>query len=125
MTRVHHTAPTSSGHSRRDYSRGEGPKLEPNDFFLPFYQNLYRILLCRKQEGKPTDDVPLLAEELSPTELDQVGGIPYLAGLLDGLPKVSNLAHYADVIKTKAAVRHRMALPVVQSIDYTREPGTK
>jgi hypothetical protein len=89
---------------------GDGPELEASDFFLPFHQGLYRILQRRKREGKPTDDLVLLAEDLSPAEADQIGGIPYLSGLFDGLPKVSNLAYYAEIIKTKAAVRHRMAL---------------
>jgi len=89
---------------------GDGPELEATDFFLPFHQSLYRILQRRKREGKPTDDLVLLAEDLIPEEAAQIGGIPYLTGLLDGLPKVSNLAHYAEIIKTRAAVRHRMAL---------------
>jgi hypothetical protein len=52
----------------------------------------------------------LLSQLLTPQEIEQIGGIPYLASLLDGLPRVSNLAHYAEIIKTKAAVRHRIAV---------------
>jgi AAA domain/DnaB-like helicase N terminal domain len=89
---------------------GVGPDLDPRDFFLPRHQDLWRILQRRRQQGKPTNDVVLLAEELNPAELEGIGGIPFLAGLLDGLPKISNLGHYAEIIKTKAAVRHRMAV---------------
>jgi hypothetical protein len=89
---------------------GEGPQLDADDFFLPFHRALYRSFQRLKQEGKPTNDLVLLAELLNPVELEEVGGIAYLAGLLDGLPKVSNLTEYAEIIRTKAAVRYRLDL---------------
>lgn len=89
---------------------GDGPELETTDFFLPFHQALYRSFQRLKRDGKPTNDIVLLFELLTPAELEQVGGIAYLAGLVDGIPKVSNLAHYAEIIKTKAAIRRRIAL---------------
>jgi hypothetical protein len=88
----------------------EGPELDVSDFFLPFHQALYRSIRRLKQEEKPTDDLVLLSELLSPREIEHIGGISYLASLLDGLPRVSNLAHYAEIIKTKAAIRWRMVL---------------
>jgi hypothetical protein len=52
----------------------------------------------------------LLSDHLTPVELEKVGGIAYLAGLVNEIPRVSNLAHYAGIIKTKAAIRRRIAL---------------
>ena len=89
---------------------GEAPWLDASEFFLPFHRSLYQSLLRLKEEGKPTNDLVLISEELSPEELENVGGIPYLAGLLDGLPRVSNLAHYAEILVTKSALRRRMAV---------------
>jgi hypothetical protein len=89
---------------------GVAPELEASDFFLPFHQALYRSFQRLQRDGKPTNDLVLLAEFLTVAELEQIGGIPYLAGLVNEIPKVSNLTHYAKVIKTKAAVRRGMAL---------------
>lgn len=89
---------------------GDGPDLEVSDFFLDAHQELYRILRRRKQQGKPTNDLVLLADELTREEIETIGKVEYLSGLLDGLPRVSNLAHYAEIIKVKAVIRRRMAI---------------
>jgi hypothetical protein len=107
--------PPHSSHAERAYLGGiilggKGPQLDADDFFLPFHRALYRSFQRLKREGKPTNDLVLLSELLNPTELEEVGGISYLAGLLDGLPKISNLTEYAEVIRTKAAVRYRLDL---------------
>jgi hypothetical protein len=89
---------------------GTGPDLNVNDFFLPFHRALYKSFIRLKREGKPTNDLVLLSQHLSPAELENIGGIPYLSGLLNRIPRVSNLAHYAEIIKTKAATRAAIAL---------------
>jgi hypothetical protein len=83
----------------------DGPWLDPSDFFLPFNRELYKGLLRLKQDGKPTDDLVLIANLLDPVELENAGGIAYLASLLDGIAKISNFEHYAQIVKNKAALR--------------------
>ena len=39
-------------------------------------------------------------------ELEAAGGAAYIAQLMDGVPKVSNLEHYARIIKEKAVLRN-------------------
>jgi DNA-binding Xre family transcriptional regulator len=84
---------------------GEGFDLEVSDFYLPFHRALYRKLLELRRDGKPTADLALIAGALSATELDEVGGIAYLAGLLDGVPRASNLSHYSKELKQKSLLR--------------------
>jgi len=84
---------------------GDGPWLDASDYFLPFHQSLCRALNRLRAEGKPTNDLVLVNELLSPAELENCGGISYIADLVNGLPKVSNLSHYADVIKQNALAR--------------------
>jgi hypothetical protein len=56
--------------------------------------------------GMPTNDLVLLHDAIGfSNELEAVGGAAYVASLIDGLPKVSNLAHYAQTIRTKALAR--------------------
>jgi len=44
-----------------------------------------------------------LTEELNAKgDLEASGGAPYLASLADGMPKVSNIEHYARIVKEKA-----------------------
>jgi hypothetical protein len=95
---------------------GGEPDLEESSyFFLPFHRVIYRHILRLKNQCQPTNDLVLLVESIQASgELEAAGGAPYVAQLVDGLPKVSNLAHYADIIKGKAAIRDRLFL--VESI---------
>ena len=88
---------------------GDGPDLNPSDFYLPFHQNLCRSIQRLKRDGKPIDLV-LLYDHLSPGEIDSAGGISYLAALVNEIPRTAHLESYAEIIKAKAAARHRLAL---------------
>ena len=80
--------------------------LESADFFLPFHRVIHRHLKRLAEEDRPTNDIVLLCDALqSANELEVAGGAAYLSQLPDGLPKISNLSHYAGIIKTKAQAR--------------------
>jgi len=87
---------------------GDGPWLDASDYHLPFHQSLCQSLNRLRAEGKPTNDLVLLSEALSPVELERCGGIAYVADLLNGLPRVANLAHYAQIIKEHALARRAL-----------------
>ena len=89
---------------------GKGPWLDSSEFFLPFHQSLCQALTRLKNERKPTNDLVMLADLLSEHELQACGGIAYIAGLLDGLPRTANLGHYADIVRQYAQVRRGIAL---------------
>ena len=51
-------------------------------------------------------DLITLKEELSRAgELDEVGGPAYIARLVDGVPRTTNVGHYARIIKEKSTLR--------------------
>src|SRR5574341_97390 len=64
-----------------------------------FYSEAHRILYDRFIElitNSRGVDLVLLKEELSRSgELDQVGGISYIASLIDAVPTARNIQHYA------------------------------
>lgn len=85
--------------------------LECNDFFLPFNRLIYRHIKRLKNQGLPTNDIVLLVDSLNGTnELEAAGGAGYIAQLSEGVPKLSNLRHYVEIIKTKAMIRERLRL---------------
>ena len=80
--------------------------LEWADFYLPFHQVIFRTLKALKARGKPTNDLVVLHDALEGVgALEAAGGPAYVATLSDGLPKVANISHYAEIIKTKARAR--------------------
>jgi hypothetical protein len=112
MTRVEKSLPHSPEAERALLGGiilgGDGPWLDASEFHLPFHQSLCQSLNRLRAEGKPTNDLVLLSESLTSNELERCGGIAYVASLLDGLPRVSNLAHYAQVIKQHALARRAL-----------------
>src|ERR1700730_8334324 len=95
----------------------EMERLEWTDFFLPFHQVVFRHLKRLRECGKPTNDLVILQESLCATnELEAAGGMAHVAQLSAGLPRVTNIGHYAESIRTKSVVRRRLIL-----VDTIRE----
>jgi replicative DNA helicase len=71
-------------------------------------------------------DLVTLREELARTgELDQIGGIAYIASLIDTLPTSRNVLHYGQIIKEKAILRRliRAGYDIIES-SYRQEDET-
>jgi replicative DNA helicase len=58
-------------------------------------------------EAQQAIDLVTLTESLHRVgELESSGGAPYLAALADGMPRVSNVEHYARIVREKALLRN-------------------
>jgi replicative DNA helicase len=101
--------------------------LRPEDFFLPQNRQLFTLLLKLADSGTPVDDLILVTERAaSDGILERVGGAPYIASLVDGVPKVSNVAHYARIVKEKSTLRN--IIHVVHSVQqnaYGQDAGSE
>ncbi|HXM98683.1 MAG TPA: replicative DNA helicase [Candidatus Dormibacteraeota bacterium] len=80
--------------------------LRPDDFFLPQNQRVYKQMIALGESQQAIDLVTLTEELHRRGELDASGGAPYLASLADGMPRVSNVEHYARIVKEKALLRN-------------------
>ena len=80
--------------------------LRPEDFFLDQHRRVFTQMIALG-EGQQAIDLVTLTEELNRKgDLEASGGAPYLASLADGMPKVSNIEHYARIVKEKAMLRN-------------------
>ncbi|MCI0413147.1 replicative DNA helicase [bacterium] len=100
--------------------------LSGEDFYAETHRILYDrfVELVTKSRGV---DLIILKEELSRLgELEQVGGITYVASLIDAVPTARNISHYAQIIKERAALR-RLILAGYEIIDscYKQEEETE
>src|SRR5207245_7825562 len=80
--------------------------LRPEDFFLPQHQRVFTHRIALGESNQAIDLVTLTDELHNKGELEASGGAPYLASLADGMPKVSNIQHYARIVKEKAILRN-------------------
>src|SRR6516164_6318391 len=80
--------------------------LRAEDFFLPQHRNVFTQMVALAEAQQAIDLVTLTEELHRRGELDAAGGAPYLASLVDGMPRVSNVEHYARIVKEKAILRN-------------------
>ncbi len=81
-------------------------KLRPNDFFLDHHRRIYERMIGLGEAQKAIDLVTLTEELIRKGELDAAGGAAYLAQLVDGVPRISNVEHYARIVKEKSMLRN-------------------
>jgi DnaB-like helicase N terminal domain/Protein of unknown function (DUF3987) len=83
----------------------EQAKVRPEDFFLDQHRRVFVQMLALAEGQQPIDLVTLTEALHRGGALEASGGAPYLATLMDGLPKVSNVAHYAKIVRENAKRR--------------------
>jgi len=79
--------------------------LSESDFYEPANRKIFEKMEVLSSGSKAIDLVTLRDELSKEQALDNIGGAGYLASLVDGVPQVSNLEHYARIVKEKALLR--------------------
>lgn len=79
--------------------------LNPEDFFIEANRRIYARMVQLRESNRPVDYTTLTEELLTTKELEAIGGITYLSSLTDGLPRASNIEHYARIVRDKAELR--------------------
>lgn len=85
-------------------------KLLPSDFFLSQHSRIFLAMMALSELQSPIDLVTLSEKLHADKALETAGGAPYLASLADGMPRVSNVGHYAAIVKDKSRARYLIHL---------------
>src|SRR6202166_3895928 len=80
--------------------------LRPEDFFMEQHRRGFTQMIALGESQQAIDLVTLTEELHRHGDLEASGGAPYLAALADGMPRVSNVEHYARIVKEKAVLRN-------------------
>jgi len=80
-------------------------RLRPEDFFLPQHRHIFERMVQLGEKQHAIDTVTLMEDLARSGELEAAGGVAYLSQLADGLPRVTNVDHYARIVKEKAILR--------------------
>lgn len=80
-------------------------KLRPDDFFLPQHRLIFSQMVQLAEKQEAIDTITLMEDLTRRNELEAAGGIAYLSQLTDGLPRLTNVEHYARIVKEKAVLR--------------------
>jgi replicative DNA helicase len=80
--------------------------IDSNDFFRDAHRRIFEKMVKLSERGDAIDLVTLKEELGRSGEIDEVGGPAYIAALVDGVPRSTNVDHYARIIKEKSTLRH-------------------
>jgi replicative DNA helicase len=79
--------------------------LVPDDFYRESHRKIMRAMIELNDHREPCDLITLTTVLKKRGELEEVGGAPYLATLVDYVPTAANIAYYSKIVKEKAIAR--------------------
>ena len=69
--------------------------VDSGDFFRDAHRRVFDTMVDLNERGQAIDLVTLKDELARSGDLDDVGGAAYIAALVDGVPRSTNVEHYA------------------------------
>jgi replicative DNA helicase len=76
--------------------------IESSDYFYkPEHKILFESLVTLYTAGKPTDPVMLRDELTQHGKLDEVGGVDYIARILNSVPSAANAEYYSRIVRER------------------------
>jgi len=76
------------------------------DFYGESHRRVFDAMVALAERSLPIDLVTLKDELARSQALEGAGGPAYLASLLDGLPRITNVEDWCRIVKEKAVLRH-------------------
>ena len=80
-------------------------RLRAEDFYRRDHQLIFNAVAALDADGKPFDIVTVAEHLESHQQLDDIGGLSFLAHLADNTPSASNIAAYADIVRKRSILR--------------------
>lgn len=96
--------------------------LLPGDFYRASHQRIFETMLKLSDRGEPIDLVTVTTDLSNSKQLEEAGGVSYLAQLAESVPTAANIEYYAKIVEEKAVLRRliRTATDIVTTT-FTRE----
>jgi replicative DNA helicase len=79
--------------------------LKPEDFSLDSHRRLYTRMMDLAESSRPIDMITLVEELDRRKELEAIGDVGYISGLVDGVPDRPSIEHYIKIVRDKALLR--------------------
>lgn len=80
-------------------------KVRPEDFYLASHQLIFEAMIELGENNQPIDLVTLTAYLSDRSQLDEAGGVSYLAKLASVVPTAANVEYYAQIVEEKSMLR--------------------
>jgi replicative DNA helicase len=80
--------------------------IDGRDFYRDAHRRIFDRMVALSERAEAIDFITLKEELSRGGELDDVGGPAYIASLVDGVPRATNVEYYAKIVKEKATLRN-------------------
>ncbi|WP_099974113.1 MULTISPECIES: replicative DNA helicase [Lactobacillaceae] len=80
--------------------------VEPGDFYQHANQLIFQSMIDLNDRSEPVDVVTVQSELDKNNNLEDVGGVSYLAELAAAVPTAANVEYYAKIVRDKATLRN-------------------
>src|SRR6202166_3887984 len=79
--------------------------LKPEDFSLDSHRRIFTRMVDLSESSQPIDMITLVEELDRRKELEAIGDVGYVSGLVDGVPDRPSIEHYIKIVRDKALLR--------------------
>ncbi|MFC5703109.1 replicative DNA helicase [Cohnella faecalis] len=92
-------------------------RIRAEDFYSVGHQRIYDAIVALNDDNEPFDLITLTARLQDKGELEEVGGVGYLAKLASSVPTAANVEYYAQIVEEKSMLRRliRAATQIVSN----------
>ena len=80
--------------------------LRAEDFYLGSHRTIFRHMVQLQESSKAIDFVTLTESVRSGDQLEAIGGASFISSLIDDVPRLTNLEHYAHIVQEKSTLRN-------------------
>ena len=80
--------------------------LTRDDFHRDSHRRIFEAMATLAEKSDPIDLVTLKNELTRTQSLDAAGGVAYLAGLVEGVPRLENVLPWSRIIREASVLRH-------------------
>lgn len=79
--------------------------ITPDDFYQHANKLIFKAMINLNDQDEAVDVITMKNELEKNSELEDVGGISYIAELAEAVPTAANVAYYAKIVKNKSMLR--------------------
>jgi replicative DNA helicase len=90
---------------KKAYDEAAALGLTASDFSLDSHRRIYSRMIELAESSRPIDLITLIEELKRHKELEAIGDVGYVSGLMDGVPDRPSIRHYIKIVREKAAQR--------------------
>ncbi|KIL39608.1 DNA helicase [Gordoniibacillus kamchatkensis] len=76
-----------------------------DDFYRGSHQRIFEAIVELAEQNEPVDLITLTARLQDKGQLEEVGGVSYLAELAKAVPTAANIDYYAQIVEEKSMLR--------------------